>query len=88
MTRTIWMLGIGTLLAVGLAGAAIAQAAGGSSTPSGFKYELRGNERVEKPDSSTKDADGTVREEFRSGKCVTVKERRPDGAVKTTRRCE
>lgn len=72
-------------LAAGLASAAYAQA---KPTPTDFKYELRGSQRVEKPDSRTKAADGTVREEFRSGKCVTVKERRPDGAVKTSQKCE
>ena len=73
-------------LAVGLAGAAYAQSK--PAVPSDFKYELQGSQRVEKPDSRTKAADGTVREEFRSGKCVTVKERRPDGAVKTSQKCE
>ena len=73
-------------LAIGLSGTAYAQSK--PSVPSDFKYELQGSQRVEKPDSRTKAADGTVREEFRSGKCVTVKERRPDGAVKTSQKCE
>ena len=72
-------------LSVAMTGAAYAQS---KPTPPDFKYELRGTQRVEKPDSRTKAADGTVREEFRSGKCVTVKERRPDGAVKTSQKCE
>lgn len=73
-------------LALGLAGAAYAQSK--PATPTDFKYELRGNERVEKPDSRTQAADGTVREETRSGKCVTIKEKRPDGAIKITRKCD
>ena len=39
-------------LAFGLAGAAYAQSKPG--TPTDFKYELRGNERVEKPDTRTR----------------------------------
>ncbi len=73
-------------LAAGLASTGHAQSK--PATPTDFKYELRGTERVEKPDSRTKASDGTVREEFRSGKCVTVKERRPDGAIKTSQKCE
>ena len=48
---------------------------------------MQGNKRVDRPDSKTTAADGTVREEFKSGKCVKVKETRPDGAVKTTEKC-
>lgn len=90
MTRKLMLIGMGTLLAVGLAGTAYAQqaAAPKAATPQGFKYEIRGSERVEKPDSRSVAADGTVREEFRSGKCVTIKEKRPDGAIKTTRKCD
>lgn len=90
MSRTLILIGAGVALAVGLAGAAYAQQQAGnaSTAPTGFNYELRGGERVEKPDSRTVAADGTVREEFRSGKCVTIKEKRPDGAIKTTRKCD
>jgi hypothetical protein len=73
----------------GLAGAAYAQQSGANATtPSNFKYEIQGNKRVDRPDSKTVAADGTIREEFRSGKCVKVKETRPDGAVKTTQKCD
>ena len=90
MSRTLMLIGAGIALAAGLAGAAYAQQQGGNATspPTGFKYEMRGGERVEKPDSRTVAADGTVREEYRSGNCVTIKEKRPDGAVKTTRKCD
>lgn len=86
MIRTSILIAAALGLAAGLAGVAYAQSK--PATPTDFKYELRGNERVEKPDSRTKAADGTIREEFRSGKCVTVKERRPDGAVKTSQKCD
>lgn len=85
MIRTSILIVAAFGLAAGLASAAYAQS---KPVPTDFKYELRGSERVEKPDSRTKAADGTVREEFRSGKCVTVKERRPDGAIKTSQKCE
>ena len=89
MTRAVILIGLGTVLLAGLAGAAFAQQSGASATtPSNFKYELKGNRRVDRPDSKTTAADGTVREEFRSGKCVKVKEVRPDGAVKITQKCD
>ncbi len=92
MSRKVVYLCAGTVLALGLAGAAYAQqqqaGTGNASQNTGFNYEIRGGERVEKPDSRTVAADGTVREEFRSGKCVTIKEKRPDGAIKTTRKCD
>ncbi|MES2904346.1 MAG: hypothetical protein V4696_09200, partial [Pseudomonadota bacterium] len=85
MKRVVILTAIGTVMLAGLAGAAYAQQSGASATtPSNFKYEIQGNKRVDRPDSKTVAADGTVREEFRSGKCVKVKETRPDGAVKTT----
>lgn len=80
---------IGAVMLAGLAGAAYAQQSGaGATTPSNFKYDIQGNKRVDRPDSKTVAADGTVREEFRSGKCVKVKETRPDGAVKITQKCD
>lgn len=89
MKRAIILVGIGTLLLAGAAGVAVAQQQAASpTTPSNFKYELQGNKRVDRPDSKTTAADGTVREEFRSGKCVKVKEIRPDGAVKTSQKCD
>ena len=88
MKRGVILIGVGTALLVGLAGAAYAQSApAGGSTPSSFKYDIQGNKRVDRPDSKTVAADGTVREEYKSGKCVKVKEVRPDGAVKTTEKC-
>ena len=80
---------IGAVMLAGLPGAAYAQLSGaGATTPSNFKYDIQGNKRVDRPDSKTVAADGTVREEYRSGKCVKVKETRPDGAVKITQKCD
>lgn len=88
MKRVVILTAIGTVMLAGLAGAAYAQQGASASTPSNFKYEIQGNKRVDRPDSRTVAADGTVREEFRSGKCVKIKETRPDGAVKTTQKCD
>ena len=88
MKRMVILAGIGAVAAVGLAGMAYAQSGGNASTPSNFGYEIKDGKRVPKADNRTVAADGTVREEFRSGKCVTIKETRPDGAVKKTQKCD
>ena len=88
MKRAVILIGIGSVMLAGLAGAAYAQSAAAATTPSNFKYELKGNKRVDRPDSKTVAADGTVREEYKSGNCVKVKETRPDGAVKTSQKCD
>ena len=88
MKRVVILIGVGALLA-GLAGAAFAQQSGaGATTPSSFKYDLQGNKRVDRPDSRTVAADGTIREDYKSGNCTKIKETRPDGAVKTTQKCD
>lgn len=88
MKRVVMLIGVGAVLA-GLASAAIAQQSGaGATTPSSFKYDLQGNKRVDRPDSRTVAADGTIREEYKSGNCTKIKETRPDGAVKTTQKCD
>ena len=87
MKRAVILIGIGSVMLAGLAGAAYAQQTAAATTPSNFKYELKGNKRVDRPDSKTIAADGTVREEYKSGNCVKIKETRPDGAVKTTEKC-
>jgi hypothetical protein len=89
MKRMVILAGIGAIAAIGLAGMAYAQSGGASgSTPSSFNYEIKDGKRVPKADNRTVAADGTVREEYRSGKCVTIKETRPDGAVKKTQKCD
>ena len=88
MNRVVILIGLGAVMLAGLAGAAYAQQGASATTPSNFKYELQGNKRVDRPNSKTVAADGTVREEFRSGKCVKVKEVRPDGAIQTTQKCD
>ncbi|HEV2043437.1 MAG TPA: hypothetical protein VGR05_02040 [Sphingomicrobium sp.] len=87
MKRAVILMAIGSVMLAGLAGAAYAQQNAAATTPSNFKYEIQGNKRVDRPDSKTVAADGTVREEFKSGNCVKIKETRPDGAVKTTQKC-
>ena len=88
MKRVVILIGVGAVMVAGLAGAAIAQQSPAASTPSTFKYELQGNKRVDRPDSRTVAADGTIREEYKSGNCTKIKETRPDGAVKTTQKCD
>lgn len=92
MKRGLILATCGAVMLVGLAGGAYAQQQPdpnpGAHTPGNFKYELRGNKRVDRPDSKTTAADGTVREEYKSGNCVKVKEVRPDGAIKTTQKCD
>lgn len=88
MKRAMILIGIGSVMLAGLAGAAYAQQNAQAATPSNFKYEIQGDKRVNRPDSRTVAADGTVREEYKSGKCVKVKEVRPDGAIKTSQKCE
>lgn len=82
------LVGAITALALGVAGGAAAQQSNEQSTPRSFNYEVKDGKRVEKPDRTTRLEDGTIREEYRSGNCVTIKEKRPDGAVKTTRKCD
>lgn len=86
MKRVMIMVSAGTMMLAG--GAAAQQPAPGATTPDNFKYELKNNKRVDRPDSKTTAADGTVREEYKSGACVKVREVRPDGAVKTTQKCD
>lgn len=88
MKRALILIAVATTLLAGAAAAYAQAAPAGSNTPSNFKYELRGNQRVPKPDSKTVGADGTVREEYKSGQCVTVKETLPDGAVRKTQKCD
>ena len=88
MKRVAILVGLGAVMLAGLAGAAYAQSAPAQSTPSNFKYDLQGKSRVARPDSTSVGADGSKREEYRSGKCVKVKEIRPDGAIKITEKCD
>jgi hypothetical protein len=93
MTRRAIILAVGGFAVAALAaGAAWAQASGGQSaggaqnTP--FNYEIKDGKRVPKPTAKVTNADGSWREETRQGSCVTIKEGTPDGAVKTTRKCD
>ena len=93
MTRRAIILAVGGIAVAALAaGAAVAQASGGSgagnSQDTPFNYEIRDGKRVPKPTSKVTNPDGSWREEIRQGSCVTIKEGTPDGAVKTTRKCD
>jgi hypothetical protein len=91
MTRRAIFLAVGGVAVAALAaGAAWAQSGASSSgtqdTP--FNYEIKDGKRVPKPTSRIVRPDGSWREEIRQGACVTIKEGTPDGAVKTTRKCD
>jgi hypothetical protein len=92
MTRRAILYAVGGVAVAALAaGAAFAQsggqnASGTQSTP--FNYEIKDGKRVPKPTSRITNADGSWREETRQGNCVTIKEGTPDGAVRTTRKCD
>ena len=94
MTRRAIMFAVGGVAVAALAaGAAYAQVSGGQNATAGtqntpFNYEIKDGKRVPKPTSRITNADGSWREETRQGNCVTVKEGTPDGAVKTTRKCD
>lgn len=93
MTRRAIMFAIGGVAVAALAaGAAYAQSTAGQGhghtqdTP--FNYEIIDGKRVPKPNKRITNPDGSWREETRQGSCVTIKEGTPDGAVKTTRKCD
>lgn len=93
MTRRAIMFAVGGVAVAALAaGAAWAQSGAGQGhghtqdTP--FNYEIVDGKRVPKPNKRITNADGSWREETRQGNCVTIKEGSPDGAVKTTRKCD
>lgn len=93
MTRRAIMLAVGgAAFAAFAASAAFAQSTAGQAkanavdTP--FNYEIKDGKRVPKPTSRVTNADGSWREETRQGNCVTIKQGTPDGAVKTTRKCD
>jgi hypothetical protein len=94
MTRRAIMLAVGGVAVAALAvGAARAQSGGqgsghGHTQDTPFNYEIVDGKRVPKPSKRITNADGSWREEIRQGSCVTVKEGSPDGAVKTTRKCD
>ena len=91
MTRRAIILAVGGVAVAALAaGAAWAQsgAQGAATQNTPFNYEIKDGKRVPKPTAKVTNADGSWREETRQGACVTVKEGTPDGAVKTTRKCD
>ena len=76
----------GVALAATAAGAAYAQSAA-PATPKGWNYEIKDGKRVPKAQRQV-NADGSWREEFKQGSCVTIKEKSPSGEYKESRRCD
>jgi hypothetical protein len=76
----------GVALAATAAGAAFAQSAA-PATPKGWNYEIKDGKRVPKAQRQV-NADGSWREEFKQGTCVTIKEKLPSGEYKESRRCD
>ena len=76
----------GVALAATAAGAAYAQSAA-PATPKGWNYEIKDGKRVPKGQRQV-NADGSWREEFKQGTCVTIKEKAPSGEYKESRRCD
>ena len=85
MSRIVVLLSGAALGVAGLSGTAAAQAS--QSTPKNWNYEIKDGKRVPKG-NRVANADGSWREETRQGKCVTVKERTPNGEYKEVRRCD
>jgi hypothetical protein len=81
---------VGLLAATGFAAIAAAATptdAQAQATPKGWNYEIKDGKRVPKGNRQT-NPDGSWREESRQGKCVTVKEKSPQGVYKESRRCD
>ena len=86
--KKVLVLGGAALVAATFAASmASAQAQQTQQTPRNWSYEIKDGKRVPKGNRVTK-PDGSWREEVRQGNCVTIKEGTPDGAVKTTRKCD
>lgn len=93
MTRRAIIYAVGGVAVAALAVSAAwaqsgAQSASNDTQSTPFNYEIKDGKRVPKPTSKVTNADGSWREETRQGNCVTIKEGSPDGAVKTTRKCD
>ena len=93
MSRRAIMFAIGGAAVAALAAGAAWAQSGGQNASSGtqntpFNYEIKDGKRVPKPTSKVTNADGSWREETRQGSCVQIKTGTPDGAVKTTRKCD
>jgi alpha-ketoglutarate-dependent taurine dioxygenase len=82
--RILLTLGAAAIVATA-ASAAYAQAS--QSTPSGWNYEIKDGKRVPKAERKV-NADGSWREEYRQGSCVTIKEKTASGDYKESRRCD
>ena len=82
VSRTALLGTIAAAATLTYAAAAVAQA-----LPKNWNYEIKDGKRVPKAERLT-NPDGSWREEVRQGKCITIKEKSPNGEYKETRRCE
>lgn len=91
MNRVVIAAGAGVIAALGFAPVAAAEApqapAAQNCKDTGFNYKICNGKRVPKG-KIIAGPDGTTREVFRDGNCVTIKERSPSGEFKATRRCD
>jgi hypothetical protein len=85
---TVGAAAVVALLALGAWGPALAQKAKiTAKTPSNFSYDIQNGRRVPKA-NRVKAADGSWKEEVRSGNCSTVREQSPSGEYREARKCE
>ena len=84
MKSIILLGGMAALVAL-TAGQAVAQDR--STTPKDWGYEIVDGKRVPKAKRQV-NADGSWREERRTGSCTEVKERNAAGEIKITRTCD
>ncbi len=82
VSRTALLGTIAAAATLTYAAAAVAQ-----SLPKNWNYEIKDGKRVPKAERLT-NPDGSWREEVRQGKCITIKEKSPNGEYKETRRCD
>ncbi len=97
MTRRHWGFAAAALAAVGLVwtvgglSPVFAQQGGAkqasAKTPENFSYEMVNGRRIPRGKRVTH-ADGSWREEIRSGDCVTLKEQTASGEYRETRKCD
>jgi hypothetical protein len=76
------------VLALGAWAPALAQKAKATAkTPGNFSYEIRNGRRVPKA-ARVQAADGSWKEEVKSGNCSTVRQQSPSGEYREARKCD
>ena len=88
MRRAMKIILFGGAIALAATAASAAFAQGNApATPKSWNYEIKDGKRVPKA-QRTVNADGSWREEYKKGTCVTVKEKTASGEYKETRSCD